>query len=64
MWGITSPTSWWKVRVVLELKCVDRLADEHMAQCMNYLIASGRNVCLLINFQKAKVQWKRILLRF
>ena len=51
-------------QVVLELKCVDRLVDEHMAQCMNYLIASGRNVCLLINFQKAKVEWKRILLRF
>jgi GxxExxY protein len=50
-------------QVVLELKCVDRLVSEHMAQCMNYLVASGRSVCLLINFQKARVEWKRILVR-
>jgi GxxExxY protein len=50
-------------QVVLELKCVERLVNEHMAQCMHYLIASGRNVCLLINFQKATVEWRRIVVR-
>jgi GxxExxY protein len=48
--------------LVVELKCVDHLANEHMAQCLNYLRASGRTVCLLINFQKPKVEWKRIVL--
>jgi GxxExxY protein len=48
--------------LVVELKCVDHLAPEHMAQCLNYLRASGRNVCLLINFQKPKVEWRRIVL--
>ena len=48
--------------LVLELKCVERLANEHMAQCLNYLRASGRTICLLINFQKPKVEWKRIVL--
>jgi len=38
--------------VVVELKCVERLGNEHMAQCLNYLRASGMKVCLLINFQK------------
>jgi GxxExxY protein len=47
--------------LVLELKCVDRLAKEHMAQCLNYLRASGRTVCLLVNFQKPKVEWKRLV---
>ena len=47
--------------LVLELKCVERLANEHVAQCLNYLRASGRNLCLLINFQKPKVEWKRIV---
>jgi GxxExxY protein len=47
--------------LVVELKCVDHLANEHMAQCLNYLRASGRTVCLLINFQKPKVEWKRIV---
>jgi GxxExxY protein len=47
--------------LVVELKCVDGLANEHTAQCLNYLRASGRTVCLLVNFQRAKVDWKRIV---
>jgi GxxExxY protein len=50
--------------LVVELKCVERLANEHTAQCLNYLRASGRTVCLLVNFQKPKVEWKRIVLGF
>jgi len=49
---------------VIELKCVERLASEHTAQCLNYLRASGRTVCLLVNFQKPKVEWKRIVLGY
>ena len=48
--------------VVVELKCVDRFCDEHMAQCLNYLKASGMGICLLVNFQKPSVEWRRILL--
>lgn len=48
--------------LVLELKCVDRLTNEHLAQCLNYLRASGRRLCLLINFQKPTVEWKRVVL--
>src|ERR1700678_3614554 len=40
--------------LVIELKCVERLANEHLAQCLNYLRASGMSICLLINFQKPK----------
>jgi GxxExxY protein len=47
--------------LVIELKCVEHLASEHTAQCLNYLRASGRTVCLLVNFQKPKVEWKRIV---
>jgi len=50
--------------LVVELKCVERLASEHTAQCLNYLRASGRTVCLLVNFQKPRVEWKRIVLDF
>jgi GxxExxY protein len=50
--------------LVVELKCVDRLANEHTAQCLNYLRASGRMLCLLVNFQKPKVEWKRIVYEF
>jgi GxxExxY protein len=48
--------------LVIELKCVERLANEHLAQCLNYLRASGKSICLMVNFQKPKVEWKRIIL--
>jgi len=47
--------------LLIELKCVECLAPEHTAQCINYLRASGRKVCLLVNFQRPKVEWKRIV---
>jgi GxxExxY protein len=50
--------------LVVELKCAERLTNEHTAQCLNYLRASGRTLCLLVNFQKPKVEWKRIVLGF
>lgn len=48
--------------LVIELKCVDRLPNEHMAQCLNYLRASGKSLCLLVNFEKPVVEWKRVVL--
>jgi GxxExxY protein len=50
--------------LVVELKCAERLASEHTAQCLNYLRASGLGVCLLVNFQKPKVEWRRIVFGF
>jgi GxxExxY protein len=49
-------------KIIVELKCVDRFCNEHLAQCINYLKASGLQVALLINFQKTKVEWRRIVL--
>jgi GxxExxY protein len=48
-------------RLLVELKCTQRLADEHMAQCINYLTASGLRLAVLINFQHPKVEWRRIV---
>ena len=50
--------------LLVELKCVDRFSNEHTAQCLNYLKASGMSVCLLVNFQKPRVEWKRVVLGF
>jgi GxxExxY protein len=47
--------------LVIELKCVERLANEHTVQCLNYLRASCLTLCLLVNFQKPKVEWKRVV---
>jgi len=46
--------------VVVELKSVEHLGKEHVAQCLNYLRASGLEVCLSINFQKPIVEWRRV----
>ena len=46
--------------LVVELKCVERLAREHTAQCLNYLRVSGRRICLLVNFHRPKAEWQRI----
>ena len=48
--------------LVLEIKCVGHFANEHLAQCLNYLRVSGMSLCMLINFQKPTVEWKRIVL--
>jgi GxxExxY protein len=50
--------------LVVELKCAERLSNEHTAQCLNYLRASGLTLCLLVNFQKSKVEWRRIVCGF
>ncbi len=47
--------------VVVELKCVDRLGNEHLAQCLNYLRASDKELCLLGNFQRPKLEWRRVV---
>jgi GxxExxY protein len=48
-------------KLIVELKCVDRFSNEHLAQCINDLRASGVKLALLINFQKPRIEWKRIV---
>ena len=46
--------------VVVELKAVSTLINEHMAQAFNYLRATGLPACLLINFGQPKIQLRRL----
>jgi GxxExxY protein len=48
-------------KVLVELKAVRELDEIHMAQAMNYLKASGLQICLLINFGKPKVEIRRLV---
>jgi GxxExxY protein len=47
--------------VLVELKAAKGLDDIHTAQCLNYLKATGLQVCLLINFGTKRVQIKRLV---
>src|SRR5665213_3651713 len=40
--------------LLVELKCMERLGNEQTAQYLNYLKASGMELCLLVNFQLAR----------
>jgi len=50
--------------VIVELKAVKALDDAHVAQCLNYLKATGVKVCLLLNFGKPRLEVKRIVRGF
>jgi GxxExxY protein len=50
--------------VIVELKAVKAFDDVHVAQCLNYLKATGIKVCLLINFAKAQIEVKRLVNHF
>jgi GxxExxY protein len=47
--------------VLVELKAVKTLDNIHIAQCLNYLKATGFKVCLLLNFGTPKVQIRRLV---
>jgi GxxExxY protein len=47
--------------VIVEIKAVKSFEDIRTAQCLNYLKATGLQVCLLVNFGSSKAMIKRIV---
>lgn len=47
--------------VIVELKAAKILEPVHWAQCLNYLKATGFKVCLLMNFGRKKLEFRRIV---
>ena len=49
-------------KIIVEIKAVSALADEHRAQLHNYLKATGHRVGLLVNFgHHPKVEYERVI---
>ena len=48
-------------KVVLELKHAKGISEAHLAQCLNYLKATGYELALVINFGNPRVQVKRVI---
>jgi GxxExxY protein len=50
-------------KVIIELKAVEKLADEHRSQLLNYLNATGHRLGLLINFgHHPGLEWERMVI--
>jgi len=47
--------------IIIELKAVKNIDNSHLAQCINYLKATGKKLALLINFGNSRVQIKRVI---
>ena len=45
--------------IILELKSVRRVIKAHEVQLVNYLVATGKPVGLILNFGERKVEVKR-----
>lgn len=48
--------------VILEIKSVNKIADEHIAQAINYLKVSQNKIALVVNFNEDKLNYKRLIL--
>lgn len=49
-------------KIILEIKAVSQLGDEHRAQAHNYLKATGFKLGLLVNFSHhPQLEWERIV---
>ena len=48
-------------KIILEVKCVKALTDEHVSVCINYLKVSKCKLALLVNFARGKLEYQRIL---
>lgn len=65
--GITLPHKFYADFVVmdmiiLEIKAVQGITDEFVAQAINYLKVSNNRLALIANFGELKLQYKRTLL--
>lgn len=49
-------------KIILELKAIDHISKEHIAQSINYLKVSGNKLALIVNFGELKLEYKRIVL--
>ena len=49
-------------KIILEVKAVNGIADEFIAQSINYLKVSSNRLALLVNFGELKLNYKRLVL--
>ena len=46
--------------VIVELKVAKALNDDHIGRCLNYLRATDKRLCILINFGRPRIEIRRV----
>jgi len=49
-------------KIIVEIKTVDTILDEHRGQVLNYLRITKKEVGLILNFKHSRLQWERLVL--
>jgi GxxExxY protein len=49
-------------KIIIELKCVEKINNIHKAQALNYLKATRMRLAIILNFAKDKLQYQRLVL--
>jgi len=49
-------------KIIIELKCVEKINSIHKAQALNYLKATRMRLAIILNFAKEKLQYERLVL--
>jgi GxxExxY protein len=49
-------------QIVVDTKVIERITNHELGQMMNYLKITGLKVGLILNFKRAKLEWKRVVL--
>jgi GxxExxY protein len=50
--------------VVVDTKVIERITDHEIGQMPNYLKITGHPVGLIINFKRARLEWKRVINKY
>lgn len=49
-------------QVIVDPKVIEAITDYELGQMINYLKITGLRVGLILNFRRAKLEWKRVVL--
>ncbi len=50
-------------RLIVEVKTVDTIINEHIGQVLNYLRITGLEAAIILNFKHPKLEWKKVVLQ-
>jgi len=49
-------------KLVVDTKVIEQITDHELGQMTNYLKITGLEVGIILNFKRAKLEWKRVVL--